>query len=390
MPHARVAIWAAVTTALRIVHCFRSPVGGVFRHVRDLVTAQAAAGHHVGIICDSSADGSLESAYFGEIEHTLKLGMHRMNISRTIGLSDIAAGWRTYKLIKELQPDVLHGHGAKGGALARTFGSLLRVFRYRVARVYSPHGGVLHYDAGTARGKLLFGIESTLARLTDHLLFVSDFERRIFYTKVGASSVPSTVVYNGVSDAEFTPVAAEPGAADLLFIGMFRDLKGPDIFIDAVSIASRHLGRPVRAVMVGHGHDQPAYRAQAAVLGNNDVIRFLPPMPARDAFALARIVVVPSRAEAMPYIVLEALAASKPVIATTVGGIPEVFGATSPALSNADPENLANTIVTAMHDESSFAAQMPSQTELQARFSATTMGSEVEAAYRKALNRSAI
>ena len=45
---------------LRIVHCFRSPVGGIFRHVRDLTDAQIAAGHEVGIICDSTTGGDYE------------------------------------------------------------------------------------------------------------------------------------------------------------------------------------------------------------------------------------------------------------------------------------------------------------------------------------------
>ena len=49
-------------------------------------------------------------------------------------------------------------------------------------------------------------------------------------------------------------------------------------------------------------------------------------MPARQAFALGRIMVVPSRAESFPYIVLEAAAAGKPLIATRVGGIPDMFG----------------------------------------------------------------
>ncbi|MGH6805931.1 MAG: glycosyltransferase family 1 protein, partial [Ensifer adhaerens] len=47
---------------LRIIHCFRSPIGGIFRHVRDLVEAHAAAGHHVGILCDSTTGGFYEDS----------------------------------------------------------------------------------------------------------------------------------------------------------------------------------------------------------------------------------------------------------------------------------------------------------------------------------------
>ncbi|MDA4835380.1 glycosyltransferase family 4 protein, partial [Enterobacter hormaechei] len=70
-------------------------------------------------------------------------------------------------------------------------------------------------------------------------------------------------------------------------------------------------------------------------------IRFLPPMQARMAFRLARIVVIPSRAEALPYIVLEALAAGRPVIVSRVGGIPEIVGENSVALVQPDAQELA-------------------------------------------------
>ena len=110
-------------------------------------------------------------------------------------------------------------------------------------------------------------------------------------------------------------------------------------------------------------------------------------MPARQAFALAGIVVVPSRAEAMPYIVLEALAAGKPMIATSVGGIPEIFGAGSPAIVRADPGELASRMADALSDPASFAAGMPSADELRARFGADVMAAEIEKAYHAALRR---
>src|SRR5690606_35971917 len=140
-----------------------------------------------------------------------------------------------------------------------------------------------------------------------------------------------TMVYNGLNDAEFVAVPAAPDAADLLFIGTIRHLKGPDIFIEAMAKAQQQLGRPLSAVMVGDDAGELQHcKQQAQALGL--AVRFLEPMPARQAFALGRVIVVPSRAEALPYIVLEALGAGKTTIASAVGGISEVFPENSPAL----------------------------------------------------------
>ncbi|MBS9720117.1 glycosyltransferase family 4 protein [Tianweitania sp. BSSL-BM11] len=374
---------------LRILHCFRSPVGGIFRHVRDLTQAQVAAGHQVGIVCDSTTGGAHEARLFAEIEPQLALGIHRTPIQRNIGLGDIAAAWRTYKIIKQLQPDVLHGHGAKGGVYARMFGSLLRVSRSRVARLYSPHGGSLHYDEQTMFGRTVFAIERLMERFTtDQLLFVSEHEMRAFVSKVGQPKAPYRLVYNGLRAEEFEPVSPNTDAADFLYIGMMRDLKGPDIFIDALAKAENALSRPLKAVMVGDGDDLPHYKAQAAGLGLADRITFHPAMPARQAFALGRVIVVPSRAEAMPYIVLEALAAGMPMIATKVGGIPEILGPSSPALIRpGSADALAERMVEAIDDPQGLHNAMPSPEALQTRFGADVMAREIEKAYFDALAR---
>jgi len=373
-----------VTSGLRIVHCFRAPVGGLFRHVRDLAAAQAAAGHQVGFICDSTTGGALEGRYFDAVAGSLPLGVTRIPIRRNVGPGDLAAGWHAYRLVKKLRPDVLHGHGAKGGALARVFGSALRVSGYSVARLYSPHGGVLHFDPGTAKGRLLFSLERMMDRMSDHFLFVSEFERRTFAEKIGGPRSPSSVVYNGLTPAEFAPVAPAPGAADFLYIGEMRALKGTDIFVDALARASAATGRPLSAVMVGGG-ETAACAARVERLGLSRHVRLLPPMPAREAFALARVVVVPSRAEAMPYIVLEALAAGKPMIATAVGGIPEIFPPASPALVRPQVESVSAAMAEALADEAAHAALMPAHDELRARFGVETMAAGVERAYRQAL-----
>ncbi len=362
-------------------------MGGIFRHVRDLTDAQVEQGHSVGIVCDSTTGGLFEERLFEGLTPKLALGIHRTPMQRHIGPGDAASAWRTYRIVKELQPDVLHGHGAKGGTYARLFGSLLRVSRSRVARLYSPHGGSLHYDENTATGKLFFAIERAMARFTDCLLFVSDYERKAYRRKVGEPPIPNALVYNGLRAAEFEPVPAAPDAADLLYIGMMRDLKGPDIFIDAMVLAEARLGRELTSVMVGAGDDLPRYRVQAQRQGVGERVRFLPPMPAREAFALARLVVVPSRAEAMPYIVLEALAAGKPMIATAVGGIPEIFDADSPALARPDAGQIAGRMSAALADLDAYRALMPDLATLKGRFGVDVMAAEIEAAYFAALKK---
>lgn len=371
---------------LRIVHCFRSPVGGIFRHVRDLAEAQTAAGHQVGIVCDSSTGGAYEAQLFEGIERTLALGVHRTPMQRHIGLGDVGAAWRTLGIIRELQPHVLHGHGAKGGVYSRVFGSLFRVSRSRVARIYSPHGGSLHYDEGTATGRLFFALEGAMARLTDQLLFVSEHELQTYRRKIGEPPRRFSVVYNGLRPEEFEPVATAPDAADFAYVGMMRDLKGPDLFIDALARTATAIGRTLSAVMVGDGADLPRYRAQASALSQIEVT-FLPAMPARKAFALGRVLVVPSRAEAMPYIVLEALAAGRTIIATRVGGIPEILGAGSPALSEPETDAIAGRMRAAIDDPTGFAAHMPAKDALRSRFGAAAMASAVERAYQAVLQR---
>jgi glycosyltransferase involved in cell wall biosynthesis len=364
---------------MRIVHTFRSPVGGIFRHVRDLAAAQHAAGHEVAIVCDSTTGGDHEDLLFKTVEPFVPLGIHRIAMQRHVGIGDLATARRAFKLIGGLEPDILHGHGAKGGFYARFFGTLLKRRRKSLGRLYSPHGGVLHYDPRSAAGRAYFLTERQLERFSDHILFVSDFERRTYLAKIGTPRAPHSLVYNGLQASEFEPVDTRPDAADFLFIGMMRDLKGPDLFIEALAKA-RERFPGVSAHMVGDGDDLPRYRARVAALGL--AVTFHSAMPARQAFGMAHVMVVPSRAEAMPYIVLEALGAGRAMIATAVGGIPEIFGASSPALTQPTIDSLAVLMIRAMEDRRWLVSAMPNPVRLQAEFSAGTMAGHIENIYR--------
>src|SRR5882757_2969401 len=104
---------------LNILHVFRTPVGGLFRHVLDLSRAQAARGHRVGLIADSSTGGARTESQFAEIAPHLALGIARLPMHRNPNPSDLAALLQVTKIIARSQADVVHGHGAKGGLYGR-------------------------------------------------------------------------------------------------------------------------------------------------------------------------------------------------------------------------------------------------------------------------------
>ena len=366
---------------MRIVHCFRAPMGGVFRHVRDLAEAQAEMGHQVGLVCDASSSGAHEESLFEEINRELALGVTRIPMQRTVGLGDAAAAWRAFRAVKALKPNVIHGHGAKGGVYARLFGTLLG---RQVGRFYSPHGGSLHFDPASAKGKAVFAVERQMERLTDGLFFVCEFEKRTYEAKIGPVKTPTRVVYNGLRDAEFEPVRLVENPADILFIGEMRQLKGPDLLLEAIALAEKRIGRQIRAVFVGNGAEAEAFKGLAGRLGLGERVVFEPAQPARQAFAKARLVVMPSRAEAFPYIVLEALSAGLPMIASRVGGIPEIFGDQSAALVEPDATAIAGKLAEALDDLDRYRSRTPATDDLRARFSARTMAREITDAYRQA------
>jgi glycosyltransferase involved in cell wall biosynthesis len=341
---------------LRILHCVRAPIGGIFRHIEDLAREQAKAGHEVGVICDSASGGAFEDEHIAALRPALALGVTRLPMRRQISPADAFAVRRVLAAVSALAPDVLHGHGAKGGAYARLIGTWLNR-RRPVGRFYAPHGGSLHQDPKSAAGRAYFAIERGLERFSDGLVVVSGYEKRVYAGAVGEPRVATAEVRNGLRPAEFEPVPPEPDAADFLFIGMMRDIKGPDVLLAALKDLECRHGRRASALFVGDGPDRERYVAEAAALALADRVRFAAPMPARQAFARARAVVVPSRNESSPYIVLETVAAGVPIVATAVGGIPEILAPEAHRLvPPGDAPRLADALDALLADPSATAA----------------------------------
>ncbi len=372
--------------ALRIAHVFRAPLGGLFRHVLDLAVAQADRGHQVGLVFDSGGVNERVRDALAAVSDRLALGVRTLPIPRNPGPGDLIAMARVRAWLGRTRPQVVHGHGSKGGLYAQL--AAWSAAPGNPICAYTPHGGSFHYLPGSLQHFVYMNAERALARATDVFLFESGFIAKRYQDFVGIDAGLRRQVPNGLKDSEFEPVTPNCGATDLLYVGELRALKGVDTLLDALPLIARTRGSAPSLTLVGSGPDRDRLRARAGQLGIAERVSFPGPLPAREAFTRGRILVVPSRAESMPYIVLEAAAAEMPIVATDVGGIPEIFGPFRTRLGRCDdPADLARRIEAAI-------AAPQAEREREARelsayvhrhFSIPVMAETVLRAYRDAL-----
>lgn len=377
-----------MTRNLRIIHVLRAPVGGLFRHVVDLAIEQANVGHEVGVIYDRSTQSPEIQPQIDLLHQNCRLGVRATKMPRVINIYDFTALRAVSDFALKTGAQILHGHGAKGGAYARYAAGRIRTSRHPLLGFYTPHGGSLHYSPKTIAGRIFLGLERWLAKQTSGLIFESSYSAGIYQSVVGGGVCPQRVIPNGLRPEEFErpTLVAEP--ADFLFVGELRFLKGVDVLLHALK--GLMVERPdVRLAVVGDGPDLRMFQSLVSKLGLTANVTFFGRLPARQAFTLGRAIVVPSRAESFPYIVLEAGAAQIPLIATDVGGIHEITDGTPVSLI---ASNDVGALVTKMNDflqrpEIFHAKAQALAAQIQLKFNVEIMASQITDFYLSVLKR---
>ena len=304
----------------RVVLMLRAPVGGLFRHASDLIREQHKLGLKLALICDSTKADSYATNTLAELETACELGIYHVPMNRSLGLSDLRALTEVTKICSRLHPDIIHGHGAKGGAYARLVAN-----RIGAKSIYTPHGGSLHFSARSPVGFVYLSLEQILRGRSDGIIFESQYGADTYARKIGKISCASQIIHNGLNKEEFQPISPNSDAKTFVFLGELRKLKGLEVLLQAISKLRSH--QDISLLMAGSGPDAYFLRRRIKELGLEDCITLSPPIyPATQAFAQGKCVVMPSLAESLPYVVLEAAAARMPLLATNVGGISEIFG----------------------------------------------------------------
>ena len=283
-------------------------IGGTRRHLRDLATGLAARGVrvHVAYSMGRDPDFAHDVALFRE----RGIGCTEVPMRRAPSpFHDLAAIVRLRRLIRHLRPAVVHLHSTKAGLVGRiaAIGTGVRV-------LYSPHCFAFEMDS---RPRPLYRLaERALAPLTDILVAVCESEARAARS-IGYRPDKIRVVHNGI-DAD-APPRVEVRDDAIAFIGRNSRQKGVDVMLEAFKRLKRLLPG-ARLTVMSDLDDR--LRVEFVSAG----AEVLPFGTADDAAALlsrASILAMPSRWEAFPYLMLEALAAGAAVVASDVGGVRE-------------------------------------------------------------------
>ena len=241
-------------------------------------------------------------------------------------------------LMRRLRPDIVHANSSKAGVLGRLAAALVRV----PVRIFTVHGWAFKAHEGVAAAVYLWA-DRLMRPLTTRTICVAESERTAGLQARTCGAASTVVIHNGVAldGPRHRPDAAPDGPPVVLAVGRLR---APKDFPTLVGAAGRLAPASARVRIVCDGPERAALEAEVErrqggadveLLGERDDVPRL--------LAEADVFVLPSRSEGMPLSVLEAMAAGLPVIASAVGGVPElvVDGVTGLLVPPADEAALA-------------------------------------------------
>jgi glycosyltransferase involved in cell wall biosynthesis len=293
----------------------------------------------------------------------------------------------------ENRVDILHTHSYKPNLYGRLAGLLCRYTGLKmVAHYHNQYDNKWEGDGG-----LIF--DRTLAHSTDALIACSDSVRQHIAEQVGVPVGRITVILNGVDAQRFARadrLAARaaldlpPDAPVIGIVGRISEQKGQEEFIRAAALVRREFPQ-ARFLVVGSADDAALlHKAEALVaeLGLDGVVRFtghLGDMPT--VYAALDVLAAPSRWEGFGLMLVEAMAAGRPIVATAVGAIPEVVvdGETALLVPPRDPPALAQALLALLRDPTR-ASEMGRKGVARAReFSWERSGERLAGIYRRIL-----
>jgi glycosyltransferase involved in cell wall biosynthesis len=315
-------------------------------------------------------------------------------VRRMDPVQDALAFFYLLGLIRREKPDLVHTHTSKAGILGRWAAKLSRV----PCIAHTPHGHVFYGHFSPLKSELFRIVEKITALFTHRLVALTQGEKADHIRLRVCPDHKMAVIPSGVDIERFTAgrdiqslkktLGIDPKRNVVGTIGWLLPIKGPQVLLRAM-IQVWTFFPDVELVYAGKGPLQESLETEAQRLGAGDKVKFLGwrnDIP--DILQVFDIFVLPSLNEGMGRVIVEAMAAGKPVAASRTGGIPDLIrhGENGLLAPPGDPQGLAKAVLYLMENPDAARRMGERGRTLCRGFSHSIMIQKMENLYKDLLN----
>lgn len=327
---------------MRILLVCESFTGGCKRHIVDILNAVGGKGFDIVLAYSDVREPGCEK----DLPRIDNLTTTRIRmLRRPAPLSDFIAVIKLFRIIRRGRFDIVHLHSSKAGFLGRIAAAAARKFGADPKVLYTPHG--LSFQVGGLRGRLYRAAEKLVSGLAHRFVAVSEGEKHLIMKHGLASEERITVIPNSVDCSAYEMGVDEKEPPVVGMIGRLVEQKGAACFVEATILAAQtHPG--IRFVLAGEGPQRFHLEGRAAAAACE--IDFSGHCDAADFLSRVGIVAIPSLWEGLPYVLLEAMAAGRAIIASDIPGISDTLADCGVLVPPGDPTAMAEAIVRLVED----------------------------------------
>jgi glycosyltransferase involved in cell wall biosynthesis len=285
-------------------------------------------------------------------------------VRRISPINDLRGLIALFRHIRKIEPHIVHTHTSKAGVLGRLVAWMARV----PIVIHTPHGHVFYGHFSRSLSRIFLQMEKLLSRITHHQIALTPEECNDYLSLRVSKPGSTTVIHSGVDLKQFSKGAKQGSrkrkelgiTTDSLvigYVGWLIPIKGVTYLLDAMAeVVQRHSNSLLVLVGKGdeNGEEEIKLRERVESLGLEDRVRFLGWRPdVNEIMGCFDIFVLPSLNEGMGRVLVEAMAAGLPIVASRVGGIPDLIenGENGLLVPPADPSALAKAISDLLSDK---------------------------------------
>lgn len=337
---------------IKVLHVTQAVIGGTLEYIKLFFNNIDKDKFEVELVCPSY--GPMKS----EIE-ALGFKVYVIDMKREINLiNDFKAYLELKSLIKRVKPDIVHLHSSKAGVLGR-----LAAYSCKVPSIYNPHGWSFSMDISERKKKFYIFIEKFCSRYCNYIINISDSEQNLALKYNVCNKEKMKIIYNGIDVRKYQQNVDRKKVLnelkipeDSFIVGMVGRLtkqKSPETFIK-IAIELKDKINNAYFIWVGDGELRNETEELIKKSGIEDKIRITGwTNEVNKYISIFDVGVLTSKWEGFGLALVEYMAASKPVIASNVGGIPDVItnGVNGILVDSGDFSEFCNAIINIKNDK---------------------------------------